>query len=132
MKKLILIAAMLIAGETHAEVSVELAQAKKVDLSAEMLQNILANGPALGITQKGMRDIPGTLGAMLANYHGLVTDALTRGMTCEQINGTTKQSLGRTTKEYQGTDGAAAFNLSVIEWVAADCVETRARLEAAQ
>ncbi|MRS15023.1 hypothetical protein GJV06_09035 [Enterobacteriaceae bacterium RIT691] len=53
MKKLILIAAMLIAEETRAEVSVEKAHAQKVDLSAEMLQNILANDPALGICRTG-------------------------------------------------------------------------------
>lgn len=133
MKKLIIAVTLaLTAGAVHAEMSVEQAQLKKIELTAEMLQNMESNGPALGITPKGMRNLPGTLNAFQGQTHNMITEALTQGRTCDQIKAGLSQMSKETNKEHPNTPGAAAFWLSLGEWSTADCIETRARLEAAK
>lgn len=133
MKKLIIAATLaLTTGAVHAEMTVEQAQSKKVELTAEMLQNMESNGPELGITPKGMRNLHGTLAAFQGQTHNMITDALTQGRTCDQIKAGLSQIFKEADKEHPGTPGAAAFWLSLGEWSSADCIETRARLEAAK
>lgn len=133
MKKLLIALLLLPVIGSAAEMTVEQAEAVKVNALVEMTSTIEHNGPALGVTEKGMKNptaVALQFGGML---HDVVAQGLSQGATCDQVKTVINNGpVATMQKEGSKLAGGASFALALSEYAAADCITTRARMEAAK
>ncbi|WP_391487033.1 hypothetical protein [Leclercia tamurae] len=132
MKKLI-IALALVASTANAAQTVDEANIAKANALAEMATAIENHGPALGVTPEGMRNPAGVALKFTGGLHDVVAQGLARGATCEQITTAVNNGpVAAMNQDGKSVAGVASFTLALSEYAAADCVTTRARMEAAK